>query len=498
MHFVLIIAFTIGLSAEALDTGLALADVPQRWAALGFGVGFVALFAMVIATAIRSQLVQRFDHRAQIMALFQRLRWVHTAVALAIYAIIIYVVEWPTLVRNNIGLRDWILLDEVFILLPFLVPLILSWGSFYRVDRVMRAGLAAMGGRPPTPWTRWQYMGFHVRHYLVLILVPAFLLLALHDALRLYLPPAVANNEWLKLGVLAGMAAVLMALAPLLVRLAWQARSLPPGPLRDRLHEVARQTGFRYTDILVWQTGRAVVNAAVTGVVGRLRYVLLSDGLCEALTEEEIVAVFGHEIGHVKHHHMLFYFFFVLTSLLVLTCAGEVAYGLLQLFPSVDARTVVQGLPFTLGVITIYFGLVFGFVSRRFERQADLFGCRAFAATILGREKVSGTIYANHPPGPERKMVPDTFFRPLLTVAVEVFVGALERIAYLNGVSRNLRSWRHFSIARRVDFLRRLAADPHLAHRFEESVLRLKLVTVLCILALTVYLVAGTLPIWAG
>jgi len=34
---------------------------------------------------------------------------------------------------------------------------------------------------------------------------------------------------------------------------------LPPGPLRDRLERLARRLRFRCTDILVWDTGQAVV-----------------------------------------------------------------------------------------------------------------------------------------------------------------------------------------------------------------------------------------------
>ena len=60
------------------------------------------------------------------------------------------------------------------------------------------------------------------------------------------------------------MGALVLVLAPAFVRLTWPTRPLPPGPLRDRLERLSRRFRFRCTDILVWDTGQALVNAGVT------------------------------------------------------------------------------------------------------------------------------------------------------------------------------------------------------------------------------------------
>jgi STE24 endopeptidase len=449
MHFVLILAICIGLGADAFFVGppVPLVDQGGRLAAAAFGVGFVILFGMVIATVVREQLVTRFDRRQQIMATYQKLQWVHTTVSLVVYAIVIYRVEWPLLVRGNWGLAGWVVVDELAILAPFLVSLVGSWFSFYRVDRIMRVGLNALLLKGPRVWTQHEYLSFQCRHYLALILVPVLCFFAASDCLRLYLPTELAENELVNLVCLAGVGLLLLVLSPLLIRLAWRAGPLPAGPLRTRLEALARRSGFRFSDILVWETGGGIVNAAVTGAFGRLRYVLLSDGMCETLSDEEIEAVFGHEIGHVRHHHMLFYFFFVLGGVIVMGFATHLTGWLLtevvDMDPWVVEQDVLGGLPFTVAMVSLYFGLVFGFLSRRFERQADLFGCR-----VLADRPGEGGISA---------------------AAIQTFTGALEKVAYLNGVSRNLRSWRHFSIARRVAFLEALAENPDIEGRFQHS-----------------------------
>ena len=66
-----------------------------------------------------------------------------------------------------------------------------------------------------------------------------------------------------------------------------------------------------------------MVNACVTGILPRFRYVLLSDALLESLTPLESAAVFGHEIGHVAHRHFLYFAFFFMGSLGVLSLFGD-------------------------------------------------------------------------------------------------------------------------------------------------------------------------------
>jgi len=93
--------------------------------------------------------------------------------------------------------------------------------------------------------------------------------------------------------------------------------------------------------------------------------------------------LFGHEAGHVKHRHMAYYLAFLTASLVMVSRSG----ALLQLWakarwPEAVAALTAGGLetwlalPMTVGLAAYIFG-VFGYISRRCERQADIFGCRA-------------------------------------------------------------------------------------------------------------------------
>src|SRR5205823_13774401 len=84
--------------------------------------------------------------------------------------------------------------------------------------------------------------------------------------------------------------------------------------------------------------------------------------------------------------------------------------------------------------------VVFGFLSRRCERQADVYGCRAVSCPLPACD--------GHAPG--AALAPAG--RGLCPTGIRTFIGALNKVADLNGISRRqpgwLQSWLHASIGR--------------------------------------------------
>ena len=73
---------------------------------------------------------------------------------------------------------------------------------------------------------------------------------------------------------------------------------------------------------------------------------------------------------------------------------------------------------------------------------------------------------------------------------VLAFTSALERITLVNGMDPTSRSWRHFSVARRIRFLVDVTTDPSVERRFRRTMAGIYLAT----LALT--LAAGSYVVW--
>ena len=156
--------------------------------------------------------------------------------------------------------------------------------------------------------------------------------------------------------------------------------SLPDSPLRRRLDALCQRSGVRYHDVLLWKTDHNMGNAAVMGFIPRFRYILLSDLLLERMPDEEIEAVFAHEMGHIVHRHMAWYVVFVVVLTLLNVGPGRwLAEGLTRLGASGQQLVVF------LAWITKFL-ILFGFISRRFERQADVYAAR----TIQSHEPVVG------------------------------------------------------------------------------------------------------------
>ena len=296
---------------------------------------------------------------------------------------------------------------------------------------------------------------------------------------------------------LAVLGLLVLAASPLFIRMAWPTRSLPEGPLRDRLARVARRVGFRFNDLLIWDTGHLMINACVTGVLPYYRYVLLTDALIDSLSPVEVAAVFGHELGHVAHRHLPFFGFFFLGSLGLLSLVTRVFTLPLAWFkglPWIPADQIprvgeLAETALILGSLGVFFWLVFGHLSRRFERQADVFGCKVVSCGVSECpphfDLEEGT----------RGLEPTSSLSPgLCPVGIQIFSEALIKVACQNGIDASARSWRHGSIANRLAFLRRLQADPGVERFFQRSVRSFRLL--LAVLLLITLIIAVLTRSW--
>ena len=95
-------------------------------------------------------------------------------------------------------------------------------------------------------------------------------------------------------------------LYPLLSRIGNKFTSLEDGELRTNLMNLLTSHGYEVRDIKVMDASRRTtkLNAYFTGF-GSLKTIVLYDNLVNAMTTEEICAVFAHELGHGLHKDVL-------------------------------------------------------------------------------------------------------------------------------------------------------------------------------------------------
>jgi STE24 endopeptidase len=82
--------------------------------------------------------------------------------------------------------------------------------------------------------------------------------------------------------------------------------SLPAGPLRTEVFELAAREGVRIDDVLVADASRrtTTLNAYVSGF-GGTRRVVLYDNLVDDVPRPEAVSVVAHELGHARYDDVL-------------------------------------------------------------------------------------------------------------------------------------------------------------------------------------------------
>ena len=183
---------------------------------------------------------------------------------------------------------------------------------------------------------------------------------------------------------------------------------LQEGSLRDKIQAFAGKVGFKLDNIYVIDGSKrsTKANAYFTGL-GPKKRVVLYDTLIDELTEEEIVAVLAHEVGHYKKRHTL-------RSMAVSVIQMGVLFWLFSLCVNNAALSEALGgdrAYFQLGLIAfailyspvnLILGIGMNVWSRSNEYEADAFAARYYEGDYLvsGLKKISVKSLSNLTPHP--------------------------------------------------------------------------------------------------
>ena len=506
-RFLPLIIFMIWVSSPALGAWHGLDPWVGCAVFLGFYVGMVgglAAWSRYVARASHFNFIQRRLRR------FNAVVYASRILIPAWLAVGIFLLGWKGIVvgwLERTFLRG-LPLESPGLLIgcmpPFLTWMGLWWSQF-PADRALREQnilIQLNEGLPmQPPPSFWNYFFVNLRLQLLFTLAPAILLLVLHDGLSLVLPPIFHRipflSNWEDMGeaiVALPSLALFLVFSPEILRRVLHTEPMPDCPLRRRLSEIARRHGVRYKDVLLWRTQHQMGNAAVMGFVPRFRYVLLSDLLLETMPDEQIEAIFAHEIGHVMHRHLLWLIAAVVTMMFIATGPGQMLADGMASLQSSHAWIVdsVQA-AVLLAAGAAMFGLVFGYVSRKFERQADVFAARVMRGS--GPENELGSAWALESHATSAAAVMEE--RPAAVSSVghvdrhgaAVFCSALERVAAVNNIPIAARSWCHGSIAKRIRFLEFLLRDAERTVQFDRFMRKLYVVLVVSLIAFGVWTV---------
>jgi len=359
--------------------------------------------------------------------------------AVAIFALDIYALNLPAYVNHLPLFSRWPTLQAFIFLILFMGYLGVVWGCAYDAYRELYH----------PGFTRWEYVGSHIS-FSAPILLPWLLLSGVADLIQILPLPHVKafldTTEGQTVYFCSFLAIVAVA-GPLMIKTFWRCRPMNPGWQRERIEQLCRRAGMAYRDILYWPLfGGKMITAGVMGLVRRFRYILVTPSLLNLLAPEEIDAVIGHEIGHIKKKHLLFYLLFF-TGYLILSYVTfyVTVYALIFIEPAWrivhrhGANTgMMTSIVFSVTIICVflvYFRYVFGFFMRNFERQAD------------------GYVFS-------------------LFDSAAALVSTFHKISLSSGQPADRPNWHHFSIRQRIDFLKKCEQDRSWIRRHDTRVRR--------------------------
>ncbi|MCP4591548.1 MAG: hypothetical protein GY842_12465, partial [bacterium] len=166
MQFVLILAVMAALVIAENSPAQPVSGAMIRLALAGCGVAMVVGFAAIASGIIARRLRSDAQQRHLLLERFKRLRRVHAGLWLIVAGATAYWLGWGQLVRFNWHLDRVFLLDDLLVLAPVLLPLVLSWAAFYEVDRTILAGRNDDDALQAQTPSRLRYVALHARHYL--------------------------------------------------------------------------------------------------------------------------------------------------------------------------------------------------------------------------------------------------------------------------------------------------------------------------------------------
>jgi len=249
---------------------------------------------------------------------------------------------------------------------------------------------------------------------------------------------------------------VLIAVAfPFFIRFILRTKKMPDDELHRSLKNVAAIAGVKFRRILIWETRDfKLPNAMVVGFFAKVRYVFITDAILQEFTDEQIEAVFAHELGHAKKGHLLWYFSTLLSYIFFEYLLVEPALISSGLAFRLEPDAIYSALNFvSISLLVFLLFLLLGVFSRRFERQADLFG-----AKLIGHQPFAEALY-----GIDRILGGNALKKPSLT---------------------------HGSLESRILFILRAEITPELAQKFENRMKALFTILALFVASTVVFIVS--------
>lgn len=210
-------------------------------------------------------------------------------------------------------------------------------------------------------------------------------------ALFVWFYNSTGNNFWLYMWIVVSGFSVVMSMfyASWILPLFNKLTPLDSGSLRNAIENYAQKVDFKLDNIFIMDGSKrsSKANAFFSGL-GKSKKIVLFDTLIENHTEDELVSILAHEVGHYKKKHTL------LGIVMSIITTGITLFILSLVINNAALSQALgaQDVSFRLGLvafgilyspISLVTGLIGNAVSRKNEYQADDYARTTYSASSL-------------------------------------------------------------------------------------------------------------------
>lgn len=321
----------------------------------------------------------------------------------------VYASDFAESLTSNIQLQTLILIG-VFFLITFVINIVLSYYSVFVIEE--KFGFNKM--------TKKLFVIDKIKSLLFSVVLGGGLI---YGIISLYLNSGrlFFIIAWISASVL--IIVINLIYTKVIVPIFNKLKPLEDSSLKQKIFEFADSVGYEVNKISVIDASKrsTKLNAYFSGF-GKVKQVVLYDTLIEKMTEEEIVAVLAHEIGHSKHKHIILNLVSAVLSMSIYILLIMIFFANPIFSTSFGFSEISYGFSLILYLIVLspiflIENLITNYISRKFEYQADRYAAINYdkehlisALKILSRENFSNLtphplyvkFYYSHPPLAER------------------------------------------------------------------------------------------------
>lgn len=202
-----------------------------------------------------------------------------------------------------------------------------------------------------------------------------------------YLTSGSAPLIYSGIAMVAGFMVFQWVISPFIINLAYRTRDPGPGEewVVSAVHEYSRRAGFKKPPKVKIADIDAPNAFAYSSLIGG-SYVAITRGLLSIMPKEEVEAVIGHELGHLKHRDVQV----ILALSLIPVAIFYIGRSLLMWGWMLGGRDRDRGNPMLyylgLGLILVIAGLVFQFLVTHFNRLREYYA-DAHSAGLTGNPR---------------------------------------------------------------------------------------------------------------